>query len=953
MSDTRQEAIALAKEVYEAFMRGVVEAHVLNDRVGALSAQKQKKVDTKRDIDVRPVRLMSISGKGGWSDDPDLRQRYAESTNVTLLDHLLSVVRGAVTFAALDTLAANPELNRDTFRAELRVVAAIAFMHDLDKDLGLTRDTPLPLDPLAERWAAYRLDAFVGPDHALQADQIRSLIELAEPSQAHRSPAANPPPRDVWRLMRYVAFADKLDGAWLKSGIEGVRERLRKDQTLRTQMLEKWEEIDLFDPHHPFLLDELQRYLSAQCERLTQVPPLIEVHQDGRLVMLIPAEQSDAIKQEAVKRLGKKLVGDLFGLSVNVSDVGVPEILDAAPDHEMLAEYFQNVELDQDFAKIFRVKVAFADSWHTERLDDLLADIDLQPRWPKQSGQTISLYREPCDLSESAQERLRNAAHLIVLLNHKEAKGLPTRSRREAELLAALEDTVPDWFCRVKDDRSRGVFTSLWILRRSVEETTISDRVWGEQGLLQRWLEGDEDGAGLSVSVSDTGTAKVEAAMEHFSMLLGGYRVPQPRIGANRCLFTDIPVNKTDTFVRKDQLYGIKKSAFSGRDGRLENIDAVKGEAHVSPVSYIEHRRRSFEHSKAKGHSGGIPTLVSSPSTTGLFAALVLNNERDFASLSVYDLAAEQVTKAVPLNRYEDYRSRYRVARFERMPESLKTAKQNGREIPGQLRLLELLLRAALRVGRSVHVFRGLPVQERAFFAYDAMPRRLADLIGGSRLRLEQIPSALERLETANLILNTPGLGFDVFDLYARPRTRIGAVSLAYDVIRGSEKTEPWNAVLFRCKFEGLIEEKIMSETESPLVTLGRRATRIQRRTARHMSRSDELLGFDLSMNAAINAWKLGLRAPEELHYAVTDALDTNLNRRDKYAGKDHRSPDETPRDAILAFAESFVRDIWFAILAGKPPSQANRRVLSGIYRISFVTAPWVKSEAETQSKNQ
>jgi len=69
------------------------------------------------------------------------------------------------------------------------------------------------------------------------------------------------------------------------------------------------------------------------------------------------------------------------------------------------------------------------------------------------------------------------------------------------------------------------------------------------------------------------------------------------------------------------------------------------------------------------------------------------------------------------------YGQRFRVARFERVPE--RTA--------DQVKLLHLLLRTTRRIGRPMHLFRGLPTAEKAFFAFDAMPRRLADLIGGNR----------------------------------------------------------------------------------------------------------------------------------------------------------------------------------------------------------------------------
>lgn len=308
------------------------------------------------------------------------------------------MVRGALTFAALETLASNPDADRESLHADLRQLAAIAFMHDLDKDLGLERDRTLSLNDVAERWAHYGLDRFVGKQGALAPDQVRFLIEQAEVTQAHRSPPAEYPPRSLSNLMGYVSLADKLDGLWLKEGIDAVLERLRNDRSLATDLLREWVIIDLFDPHHPFLIDELQRAISACCQ---PIPPLIEVHQDARLVMLVPAMRAGEIRTKAIRRVRKFLARKLFGLRVNVSNRGIPEILDSQPDHEQLSEFIATpMDLaDTDLAKLFRVKTGLStDESLTPQLDELLGDIGLGPTWPKAVGQTITPYPNPANL---------------------------------------------------------------------------------------------------------------------------------------------------------------------------------------------------------------------------------------------------------------------------------------------------------------------------------------------------------------------------------------------------------------------------------------------------------------------------------------------------------------------------------------------------------------------------
>ncbi|MBK1649039.1 hypothetical protein [Rhabdochromatium marinum] len=941
MSDALQEATKLAADVYTAFMRDVVESHVLADRTGGeLDNKKAAARDAGRIIDTRVVRLMSISGKGGYSGDAKLRERYAASTNVTLLDHLLSVVRGALTFATLEVLGANPNADRAALLSQLQILAAIAFVHDLDKDLQLPRDTPLPLDQVAERWARYGLNQFVGGDHVLTPDQVRYLIEQAETTQAHRSPPAVYPPRQIEQLTRYIALADKLDGLWLSDGVDAVLKRLSTDRSLSTNVLRDWAVIDIFDPHHPFLLDELQRAIASKS---WPVPPLLEVHQDGRLLMLIPADRAEQIKVRAVKATCAYLSRKLFGMRVNISNRGTPEILDAAPDHETLATFMSSDELPaRDLGRLFLVKAGLANAETTHHMDALLGDVGLGPMWPKAAGQTLSPYPAPERLSEDAQHLLRKAGHLILLLSHKQVKELPDYAQREQLVIDAVDQERPEWIKAIEDAASRRAMTALWATRQAADDALIDERIWGDDGLLQGWLEGADGRRGLRDTIQGGGQNIIEAVSTHFIERLNGSATCQAEVDTKRCIFTDVPVSDSATFASADQLYEIKKSAFSGRDGRLESIESARGETHISPVAYAEHRFRSFIHASVVAKPDGIPTLLSSPATTGLFAALALNNDQVIGTLSVYDLAREQPAKGLVYEGYEVYQHRYRVARFERIPERTEE----------QVDQLRLLLRAALRIGRPIHLFRGLPTQEKAFFAFDAMPRRLADLIGGSRLRIEQILGALQRLETAQLILTTNGLGFEVFDRYARAETRLGATCLSWAQLHNEAKDgKPDRGARFRREFEQLVMENNMSKTEAPLVALGRAAARIQQRPRWDASANEELLAFNISLETAIAVWKLGQRDAESLAMAIAGELDTNLVRKQKAAAKNHRD-DVNFTTECLAFAERFVDDVWFGVLNGRPPAQVNRKTLASIYRMSFLTAPRPKAEADQETSS-
>ena len=139
-----------AERVFRAFLKTIVAQGVFSDaergeQSGILKESEKKEIDAGKRIDARTPRLAAISGKGGWVPDPEKATRYARFTNVSLLDHLCSVVRGALVFAELDLKVsgvADAELE-----PRLARIAAIGFLHDGDKMLGLSRTEELKSRP--------------------------------------------------------------------------------------------------------------------------------------------------------------------------------------------------------------------------------------------------------------------------------------------------------------------------------------------------------------------------------------------------------------------------------------------------------------------------------------------------------------------------------------------------------------------------------------------------------------------------------------------------------------------------------------------------------------------------------------------------------------------------------------------------------------------------------------
>ena len=106
--------------------------------------------------------LVTISGKGGWSKDAGLAERWSKNDTVSLLDHLLSVARGALMSGWPTPPVPGPS---ETELAEIKHLAyalvCIAFLHDIDKDLGLRRGENIAVSAVAERMERYGINEFL------------------------------------------------------------------------------------------------------------------------------------------------------------------------------------------------------------------------------------------------------------------------------------------------------------------------------------------------------------------------------------------------------------------------------------------------------------------------------------------------------------------------------------------------------------------------------------------------------------------------------------------------------------------------------------------------------------------------------------------------------------------------------------------------------------------------
>ena len=142
--------------------------------------------------------------------------------------------------------------------------------------------------------------------------------------------------------------------------------------------------------------------------------------------------------------------------------------------------------------------------------------------------------------------------------------------------------------------------------------------------------------------------------------------------------------------------------------------------------------------------------------------------------MGLHDLNRLEIKKGSVYYGIDCQNRRIRIARLERLP-------NRDRELVTQLRMV---LKAVRRLGRPIHIFRGVPHRHPAIFYFDGLPAWLERLLGGNSLRIEQLPIALSKLELFEALANANGLGIAWAKQLAdsKPMTVLGALCVAWSM---------------------------------------------------------------------------------------------------------------------------------------------------------------------------
>lgn len=949
----------LSKPLFEQFLEVVVQKHVFSDEErnigsGALSDKAAKDVGAGKRIDDRIPYLMTLSGKGGYVAGQAFGER-APFRNINLLDHLISVARGAAIFAEVDLRASGVEQDLEK---RLAIIIATGFLHDADKILQVSRMEELRAEDISGLMQRYGIDEFLSSHAVTQspADML-SMINAVEMT---RSDMIKPGMRLLSVTEKadagYVRLADRLEGHFLDSrkGSEAMIAEIETFGGFRSTALKQgWRKIEMRSPHTPFLMANFQVSLSAATRSVHGIPPLLEIQHDGEFLAIIPEEKSEKVITEAIQDALRPLS---LGMRVSINNKGSRDILDGAGDAVDFVKCLEDASANSAKALFVHIDHLTGPRSLCAKIDEMTAAFSFMPNYVGLEDFDAKHYQpwaSKGELEGDANWIRSRAAAIAVAMGCAEprqkalAKAVPDCTVRESELTTLLSGrgiVIPDWFSGL-GKLSRQTLLAVLAAGHASMDRDLEDDIFGTDGLINLWLKGDgKDRPGLLEKNGDPGAALSSAAKDWLRALIDGSFAGMDEDQAEgRCHFTNIPVTKADRIDGKSGIDGLKVSAFSGREGRPESFTSTKSQTLVSPLAVAEHRLRTMQ---GAGISfGAIPAFISSPSMMGLFASLNLRNDKAFLQINHYDLMRLEAKSGKTVWPVSDtYGQRIFFARHFALPETkLKIIQQ-----------MRMMMHSALRMGRPVHVFRGLPTPQNAFFHIDAVPDVIRRAIGGNSLRIEQIRPAIHILEIVEELAEMNGVGFELALRFADPLHRFEAACEALVAMeRLPEEKQKLKASL-RWKLQNITrdQELEMSQNENVIITFAEAMAGIQEAPRRDASNNVKTFGMRVAMAAVEDARNsVHQTGRDSLIAAIAGTMQEEFERagRFNWIGKTKGNP--FPTHKAMEAAAIFVDQVLPVAFKNRSPASRARRIAMAIYQISFENAQRRKFDAIREAK--
>ena len=943
---------SLAKNIFERFLDLVINGAALSagerDRTGIrISDNANMEIAAGKRIDSRTPWLLTISGKGGYVPG-DAFQTHRPFRNVTLLDHLVSVTRGAAVLAEID-LAADGVAEGE-LRVRIARVMGTAFLHDADKILGSPR-TPPTVSDVEGLMARYRIDAFLREAGAdLSPAALLQRIRAVEVTQADRlEPGQQLLTREERGDCGYVRIADRLDGAFLDTrvALSRIPALLAGHEGFRTDAARTgWRAVTLRSPHTPFLLDQLQAGASASERAHTGAPPLIEIHHDGELLLVLRAETADAVLADGVARVGSRLRGEM---RAETNPRGARDLMGARGDIDDLLAALADPMNGNSVSQALFLKIGSLQGPETvDRFDRTFSELGLPPQIGRLKGFAQQHFQPWAGMRDDETfATLCRAAAVAVLLGHSDAKKKPLRDLipdmgiREGELLALLErhgTPAPDWIRTEGERLSRQTLLAVWAAAQAERDPDLGDALLGPGGLAELWLLGDGDRSGLVELINDPTDSQVAAVTSWLDAALNRRFLPADESLPGRCHFTNLPLGLDAALGKGNSIDHVKNSAFSGREGRPASHLSSAAQTLVSPVMFAEYRLRAKD---PAGRGKTIPVTVSSPTSAGLFAAL--------------SYEADGTDEPVRLNQYDATRESLKEGKTvlaDTQRYGKRTLFGRSTEVESrtadQIKLIKMMMASALRLGRPVHVFQGLPRPVADFVHFDTLPGAVRQAFGGNGVRLEQLPGLLDLLGTAERLSDKaiPNIGVELALRLLAPSTRLGAACEAILTIDRLPADDRKTHQGLRMSLMALIEKELQMENKDndAVRAFAWAMRRVQAAPQSNDSNAVRGLGLRIALEAAEGCVRTGLTGAEDMTAAIAGKLEEEFERsqRLKHRGDFRQAP--FPRRAAYEAAEVFVTRIWPEVFRSRVPASKDRRIVMAIYQIVFERASYTKS---------
>ena len=938
----------LSHAIYKCFLKTVVREGVFSEEELARGAvplgdEIAKAVRAGKRLDHRLPYLARISGKGGT----DSRGVCHDAVhNISLLEHVTSVARGALVFAEQDLRAAKDQDDDAALGVRLARVLAVGFLHDADKMVDRGREL-LDTETVAELMQRYCVDGFLGEWKASASPEwMLAMIDQAEVSRAGRLQPGGVMLSVTDRAdAGYVRCADRVEGRFLADGPRAAVHELDSFEGFRapSTLRDRWRVVDIYQPHIPFLLDALQVGFANGCTELAGIPPLIETHRDGRLIVVVPREHFEGIYERALAEVKRRFRAVP---RVSVNDRWSIELYDAQVTVETLREAISEERVK---SRILPLASAFAaeDTDLRSVIDETFGDLGFSVAWPPAERITkanIALLPRGEDSHHEAV--FAKARMLAVALRCKApddtglAKATLDPGSREKALLALLEAHdigVPQAILCLADPITRRSLLALIAGGNCEGEPDLDEAVFGEAGLLDRWLDGADGCAGLNARFPEDSSAQfVDPVRDMLAQALDGRFVPSSEGAPRRCHFTNAPVEENTRYKSKTEgIYALKVSAFSGREGRPESHRSTRRGTYLSPLARAEHALRFRDNHQRDGKKGSF--LLSSPSVSGLFASLTLGRDTDITEISTYDLRRLNPKKHKPtFSAFDCFQRRILIGRYESQETGLAKA------LDMVLRVVE----ASLRTGRPIHVFQGAPHEVRDRVYFDALPHEIERGLGRKGFRIEEIEAVRGQLRTWSQVCGVTGLGVAAATAMMDPASRLTALCEAVEQVDRTGRTGN-NRLRFNLiqQAQGLI---MTDPQASPIVRFARAMTGFQSAPHRESSQADRTRGMRLALEALDSVAVAGTTDRETVICAVVAEIENAAERESDKQYTARREGDPPHKEALTRAAEIFADEVWPGVFRSRSPDSKARRSAIGIYRVAFERAHQLRRGGET-----